>query len=400
MADVAQQLKHIEGTGDLKEKAELYKRLLSEIIASASTPDLKTFVDHIVADNFNLPLGRQLLSAFADELPKLLPEVHKEVAEHALSQIAPRTVSYPEQSQLLRERLAALFEKEEQWTKAAQVLQGIDLDSGVRTIDAHYRLKIFIQIAMLYLEDDDPVSAETYIKKASSLIAGSKDHELELQYKTSYARIMDAKRRFIDAASRYYDLSSISIRQLGDKAISEEDLLNALNNAITCTILAAAGPQRSRMLATLYKDERSAKLPVWPFLEKVYLERILRKHEVETFASSLQPHQMAKLPDGTTVLAKAVMQHNLLSASKLYNNISVAELGTLLNVSASKAEALASDMIGEGRLSGRIDQVEGLISFEDSLEQLVQWDKQVAGVCVKVDNILDLVSAAAPPAVA
>jgi len=48
----------------------------------------------------------------------------------ALSQIAPRTVSYPEQSQLLRERLAALFEKEEQWTKAAQVLQGIDLDSG------------------------------------------------------------------------------------------------------------------------------------------------------------------------------------------------------------------------------------------------------------------------------
>lgn len=68
---------------------------------------------------------------------------------------------------------------------------------GVRTIDAHYRLKIFIQIAMLYLEDDDPVSAETYIKKASSLIASSKDHELELQYKTSYARIMDAKRRWL-----------------------------------------------------------------------------------------------------------------------------------------------------------------------------------------------------------
>lgn len=52
---------------------------------------------------------------------------------------------------------------------------------------------------------------------------------------------------------------------------------DALNNAITCTILAAAGPQRSRMLSQLYKDERSAKLPVFPFLEKVYLERILRK---------------------------------------------------------------------------------------------------------------------------
>lgn len=66
---------------------------------------------------------------------------------------------------------------------------------GVRTVDSLYKLKIFIQIAMLYLEDDDPVSAETFIKKASSLIAGAKDAELELQYKTSYARIMDAKRR-------------------------------------------------------------------------------------------------------------------------------------------------------------------------------------------------------------
>lgn len=71
------------------------------------------------------------------------------------------------------------------------------------------------------------------------------------------------------------------------------------------------------------------------------------------------------------------------------------ELGTLLNVAPNKAEALAADMIGEGRLSGRIDQVEALIYFEDSLEQLVQWDKQVAGVCIKVDNILDTLNASA-----
>lgn len=39
------------------------------------------------------------------------------------------------------------------------------------------------------------------------------------------------------------------------------------------------------------------------------------------------------------------------------------------------------------------NQVEGLIYFEDSLEQLVQWDKQVASVCMKVDSILDTLSA-------
>jgi hypothetical protein len=73
------------------------------------------------------------------------------------------------------------------------------------------------------------------------------------------------------------------LEQLGRLAwpLSQLGLLpccaDALNNAISCTILAAAGPQRSRMLAQLYKDERSAKLSVFPFLEKVYLERILRK---------------------------------------------------------------------------------------------------------------------------
>jgi COP9 signalosome complex subunit 4 len=59
--------------------------------------------------------------------------------------------------------------------------------------------------------------------------------------------------------------------------VERGELEQALTLAITCTILAAAGPQRSRMLSTLYKDERAEKLPVYPFLEKVFLERILRR---------------------------------------------------------------------------------------------------------------------------
>jgi hypothetical protein len=44
--------------------------------------------------------------------------------------------------------------------------------AGVRAVESQYKLQTYIRIAMLYLEDDDPVSAETFIKKASSLIAG------------------------------------------------------------------------------------------------------------------------------------------------------------------------------------------------------------------------------------
>lgn len=41
----------------------------------------------------------------------------------------------------------------------------------MRVLDAEYKLRQNIKIAMLYLEDDDSVNAELFIKKASSLIA-------------------------------------------------------------------------------------------------------------------------------------------------------------------------------------------------------------------------------------
>ena len=72
--------------------------------------------------------------------------------------------------------------------------------------------------------------------------------------------------------------------------------------------------------------------------------------QVETFSKSLREHQKAITPDGSTVLEKAVVEHNLLAASRLYNNIYFSELGQLLGVPADKAERIASRMIAENRL--------------------------------------------------
>lgn len=76
---------------------------------------------------------------------------------------------------------------------------------------------------------------------------------------------------------RYYELSLLGKVEVGGKKIKEEELEMALLASVKCTILAAPCPQRSRMLATLYKDEATARLSVFPFLEKVFMERILKK---------------------------------------------------------------------------------------------------------------------------
>ena len=70
------------------------------------------------------------------------------------------------------------------------------------------------------------------------------DPALELQYKTCYARVSDAKGRFVEAAMRYYELSQAEPEGRG-AGKSEARLAEALSNAITCAILASAGPQRS-----------------------------------------------------------------------------------------------------------------------------------------------------------
>jgi len=49
-----------------------------------------------------------------------------------------------------------------------------------------------------------------------------------------YARVLDFRRKFIEAAQRYNELSYKSI-------IAETERMTALKNALICTILASAG---------------------------------------------------------------------------------------------------------------------------------------------------------------
>ncbi len=158
-------------------------------------------------------------------------------------------MSYEDQVTLIREHLADLYEREEEWSQAATTLAGIDLDSGwllhkhcgggpcrhwqsqasmnsavgspagMRVLDNEFKLEKYIKVAMLYLEDDDAVSAETHLKKASSLISTSKNEALELKYKTCYARVLDSKRKFLEAAPRYYELSQMGKREIDGKKL-------------------------------------------------------------------------------------------------------------------------------------------------------------------------------------
>ena len=293
---------------------------------------------------------------------------------------------------ILRKALAVIYQEEEDWKEAANTLIRIPLDTGHRTVSDDEKLEIYLQIAALCLEDEDAVQAESYVSRASLLTHDSARDDLKMAYRAHHVRIQDAKRKFVEAAAGYLQLSYL----VGDDA----QRMEALQLSLNCTILAPAGPQRSRMLATLYKDERASKLPTWAILESTYMEMMIAPALVESFSKRLLKHQMAQTADGSTILERAIVMHNMQAASKLYENIQFKELGTLLGISGDKAEKIAATMISEGRMHGSIDQIHEIIEFTAAASEVEaprsRADQQIHDACQAVNNVVELLETAHP----
>ncbi|KAF8138729.1 hypothetical protein EV363DRAFT_1154082 [Boletus edulis] len=377
-----------------KDKTPAYLALVAETLArtdTASLPaDLHVLIDAVAnPDIVGLVTGRQVIS----ELVKTIGagavtdhDTRKRIVEDALATLQPRIASYEEQINSLRFQLADLLEAEEEWSEAARVLMSVSLDSGSRSLPDEEKFRVYVRIVRLLLEDEDSVQAETYYNRAASLSNSTTHKEIQLQFRLCQARISDYARKFLEAAMRYHELSWVA-------DIDEEERKVILSHAVTCAVLAPAGPNRSRVLASLYRDERATELPTYNILSKMFLDRILRPAEVKSFEESLRPHQLAKISISSndrlasvvdqddlvdpststrkgpsTVLDRAVMEHNVLASSKIYNNISFPGLGALLDLAPSAAETMARKMIEQGRLKGFIDQVDKLIWFEGGKE--------------------------------
>jgi len=291
--------------------------------------------------------------------------------------------------------MATAYEEDEEFLEAANVLAGIPLDSSQRKVTPEDKARFWIRITRNYLEVDDTTSADTYINKFKNVIHQVNDPELLVHFQLSQARVQDAQRDFLAAAKGYQDISLAS-------GVAEEERLHTLSMAIKCAVLAPAGPARSRALKRLVKDERASTLEEFGILEKMFFDRLIAPAEVEKFAEGLAPHQLAKTADGSTVLAKAMGEHNLLGASRLYSNIGFDELGLLLGVNGERAEEMTARMIEQGRLVGRIDQIDRVIWFEGGEatgekgsgrtegvvgRELKRWDANVQSLAEEVEAV-------------
>jgi COP9 signalosome complex subunit 4 len=403
-------LESIESSSGQQNKSQLYNDLLSHIISSSAgnelAHDLIYYLDSILGETISTVVARTLLESFIKALRDLPPEVKIKVGEHAVSRLESRSASVEEQDASIKEILADTYESQEEYIAAARALGQIHLDSSQRLISDASKIRMWIRILRLYLEEGDTTSAQTFLKKIKSLPSKIEDPELKLHFQLSQARILDANRSFLEASLEYFNVSLAT-------GVDESDRLQALVAAIICAVLAPAGPQRSRTLARLYKDDRATSVGEFGILEKMYLDRLLTPEEVTAFSKKLAPHQLARMADGSTVLDKAVIEHNLVAASKLYDNIRTESLAAILGLSSSgdmtageKAEAYAAHMVQQGRLKGSIDQIDGVIYFDSGIagvgnsestgRSLRLWEAGVQGVAEDIERVAARVNAEFP----
>lgn len=390
------------------EKPSRYPSLLQTILAKSSedtlTANLSAYARSLLEESLGVVVLRPLIANFVEQFRTVKdPEVKVEVGQLVINLLGPKGAQYEEQDTHIKEIVADAYEEQDEYKKSAETLKLISLDSTQKQLSNDDKAKVWIRIVRCYLEEDDTTNAFTQLNKIKSVIYSVKDKSTRLMFQLSQARIYDSQRAFLDAAQAYYTMSL-------ETMIDEEERLRALGAAIICAVLAPAGPQRAKMLAKLYKDDRANQVEDFPILEKIFFDRLLSPAEVKAFADKLSPHHLAKTADGSTVLDKAILEHNLLGASKLYNNIGIDQLGELLGIDAEKAEDYAAKMLEQGRIAGYIDQIDRLIFFEgegsgerktghaDRIvgKELRRWDANVQGLAEEVEKVTTMIQSQHP----
>ncbi|CEF99877.1 Winged helix-turn-helix DNA-binding domain [Ostreococcus tauri] len=370
-------------SSDLEGRVRAYEAIAREVVDGLTTTGdagaFVAFVEHVSGDEVPLTISRAMIEILVEALPRLPFETHRALARCVLEKTTPRVASFERQVWPVRDALATRLIENDRFEEAGDVLA--EIESG--PVGALSKLEIALKTTDTYVKANRLDKAEKHVNKTPMLLAECRAEEqndaLMRWYHSCWGGILDRMGKYMDAAVRYNEISRL------DKQTVEE----TLTRAAVCLFLAPKGPQKSRMLQTMYKDQSYANLAIFPFIEKVYFDRILRANEVEEMRALFSAHHLESRDGELSSLQRAVIEHNLVSMSGVYNNIGFDQLGELIGVSDVQAEKAAAKMISDDRLTGSIDQVDRIVYFGGDSEPLVEWDEKVVDISLKLNDIVD-----------
>jgi COP9 signalosome complex subunit 4 len=377
-------LSEFDKMGKTEDRVKAYCKMVDQIISDKDANKIIQMMEHILDDSFAPVVSRDIIHHLSKSFKNLPNDIVLDLGNTCLEMIQPKLSMLEEEDALIRNEVASVYQAKKMYIDSAKCLQKIKLENTTREVSETEKANTYVTIAENWFYEDDAVNAEIFLNKATHVMYYVADQDINIRYRYWKAKVFDSKRKFILAAQAYYELSSKE-----DYKIEDENKLALLKNSVTCAILAPVGPQKSRLLTTLYKDERTRNLDNIDMLERMFNDKVINKEISGKFESTLEDHQKAITAEGHTVLEKAVLEHNIRVVSNIYQTISYEGLGTFLGITKENAEKLISNMATEGRISAILDQRLEIIEFEkNEREKLGIWNEQIGLLCNDVNTIL------------
>jgi COP9 signalosome complex subunit 4 len=228
---------------------------------------------------------------------------------------------------------------------------------------------VYITVAECYLHEDAPVDADVFVVKAAAVAENvdmDKHEVLLLRYRTCSARVFDANRKYLPASQKYYEVSTTA-----QSLVDESELLQLLGCSITCAVLGKPSPHRSRLLASLAADPRLQSLSSLPsfgrhatVLLAMARQQLLSLQDMQAFEATLPSHHRAIGARNRTPCSVALMFHNIVALSKLYDAISLERLAELLPApDKDSARRSAAEVLSSGAVYGELDLLSEMLTF-------------------------------------
>jgi len=371
---------------DLVFREENLRRALIETAESGDLEGFLVVVGRIVSAVAMVPpaVAMRLISVAQTEVMRMENDTQLSIGQEVLTILQQRAANFEIQANTIRERLALIHEERENWSQAAAYYSAINSDLGNRGDPTEDDIDRLLRIAFLFLNSDDVAGAEEFLMRAKSYIKV----EVNRDYRICQARVQEAKKAFSNAAQQFYSLTT---DLQGATKLYSADPSQWLARAVICAILAPAGEQRSKMMSKLYQDERCRGLEFFNVLERVHSQKLLKKEHIEVLSERVKLLDI-RSEETQQVLDLATTEHNLLAVSILYTSIKLESLAELLSIFPQKVEAAVADMICEHRLSGKINQVEGLLELSKGreVEALPRGDLRFEKICQAADSCCEL----------
>uniref|UniRef100_A0A1A9WCS6 COP9 signalosome complex subunit 4 n=1 Tax=Glossina brevipalpis TaxID=37001 RepID=A0A1A9WCS6_9MUSC len=369
--------------GPQSEHVERYLYILEQIITNTGyeLPEtFQVFVTNMINRRINVLVARLVLNELVFQLSQIPDRIAWDLCKFTLVKLQPRIICFEEHVCGILQHMANILERFYLFREAAETLLTVPLERGHRRYAASYKSDTYVKISHLFLEANDVKKAETYISRATLLQADITEKDSITLYKKCYAQVLDRTHKFTEAARRYAELSS-----------DADECMHFLTKAFICTVLSTAGQQRSRILALLVRDKRTKLLPGNALIAKLYYNVIIKQSDLRDFKAMLQPHQKFTTPNGVPFLERSIYEHNLLSVSKIYNNISFVQLGVHLETTRYNAETFAADMIRDGRLNAHINQIGDRLEFKN-YQEVSLLDTRIVSICNQLSSIFNKIT--------